>query len=326
MTLPKRARSGGPKTAAGRAAGSNNALKHGLTAAGAVTVGEADRANSLRSALLAQYTPQTPLEKLQIERIARTAAKLQRLHEIEEAAFRLAQEDALPSMAEIVANMGPTDPEVQEEAVRVLLSQGRMVRLDPTDKVLAQMCDEIRANGARVATYDDVCQRLPATYAFVEASCAQTGTTDPGLQLQALAAMRRPVVAAPEEEDGEVSMSTLIQLNDTELMTITNSKSRRQARAVGTVLVHVRLPGSPSVSGLQEDLNAFLALQRHRQAVDDLLHRYPARRATLQQAALPPAEQADRLMRYQVSLDRQLSKCMGELLQMIAMRQPAVQQ
>ena len=245
MAIPKRARSGGPKTAAGRAVGSSNALKHGLTAAGAVTVAEADRANALHDALLMQYAPQTPLEKLQIVRIARSAAKLQRLHEVEEAAFRLAQEDALPRVADILAALGPADPAVQEEAVRILQGQGQTSRSDPDDAVLARMCDEIRANSAGVATFDDVRKLLPTVCAFVEARCAQAGTTDPGLQLQALA------------------------------------------------------------------------------AVDELLQRYPTRLATLRQAALPPADQADRLMRYQVSLDRQLSKCMGELLQMIALRPPA---
>jgi hypothetical protein len=89
------------------------------------------------------------------------------------------------------------------------------------------------------------------------------------------------------------------------------------------VTVRVRPVGSASAIGLQNDLDALTALQRHRQAVDELLQRYPTRLATLRQAALPPADQADRLMRYQVSLDRQLSKCMGELLQMIALRPPA---
>jgi hypothetical protein len=39
----------------------------------------------------------------------------------------------------------------------------------------------------------------------------------------------------------------------------------------------------------------------------------------LLRAAMPPADEANRLMRYHVALDRQLSKCMGELLQMNAM-------
>ena len=51
---------------------------------------------------------------------------------------------------------------------------------------------------------------------------------------------------------------------------------------------------------------------------------YPARRELLRRLAMPPSDEADRLLRYQVALDRQLSKCMGELLQMLAMRNPAL--
>jgi hypothetical protein len=107
MPKPNTARSGGPRSTAGKQSVSINAVKHGLAAVGPVAAAEAAVAESLHGALLAQNDPQTPLERLQVERIARSAARLQRLHEIEEAAFRLAQESACPTVAEIVAAMGP---------------------------------------------------------------------------------------------------------------------------------------------------------------------------------------------------------------------------
>jgi len=321
MPIPNPARSGGPQTAAGHKAVSNNAVKHGLTALGAVTVAEAALVDSLRGALLAQYDPQNPLERLQIERIARNAAKLQRLHEIEEAAFLLAQENACPPVAEIIAAMGPADATVQADAVRILQSRSRPATFGLDDALLAQICDEIRAHGPRVATYADVQALLPATHAYVEQHCQQNGTSNPGLQLQALMAGLQPLPPQPvPTKPVPKKPLNLNDATDAELMALLRADERE--RGVISVPVRPQDDAAAQAKGLQQDLHALLRLQKHRREVDDLVQRYPGRRALLQQAALPPAEVADRMMRYQVALDRQLSKCMGELFQMLAMRQP----
>ena len=317
MPIPNKARTGGPKTASGRKAVSNNAVKHGLAAVGPVTTAEAALVDSLYGALLAQYDPQTPLEKLQIARIARSAAKLQRLHEIEEAAFHLAQENACPTVEEIVAAMGPTDAAVQADAARILQGHGRPATFGLDDALLAQICDEIRDQGHKVATYADVQALLPATHAYVEQSCQQNGTSDPPLQLQALMAGLRPV---PPPVRPRPRPTEFDSMTSDELMALIMKSEREK----GVVWVRLRPQDDPAAQakGLQEDLKTLLHVQQHRRQVDDLVQRYPGRRALLQQAALPPAEEADRLMRYQVALDRQLSKCTGELLQMLAMRPP----
>jgi len=319
MPAPDRTRSGGPNTAAGRSAVSKNAVKHGLTATRPVTAAEVAQADTLRADLLAQYNPQTPLERLQIDRIARTAAKLQRLHEIEEAAFRLAQENAVPSVADIVAGMGPTDPAAQHEAVRILQGGAGKPADGLDDALLAQICDEIKEHGARVANFDEVQDRMPATYAYAQAKCAEAGTTDPGLQLQALMAWLKPIAPVPAPVMVAVQKRNLNTYSDAGLLEILEASGQSRAHADGAVMVPVRPKDDPRArsKGLQEDLDGLLALQQHRLAVQDVLQRYPARLALLQRAAMPPVEEADRLMRYHIALDRQLSKCMGELLHMM---------
>lgn len=314
MPRPNPARSGGARTASGLKAASRNAVKHGLSVAGPATEAEAAVVSSLRSALVAQYSPQNALEALQIDRIARAAAKLQRLHEIEEAAFRLAQENAFPPVAEMVAAMGPSSAEVQADAVRILQGQAPAQPLDLDDATLAQMCDEIRAARDKVTTYADLQTWMPATHAFVAQSCERNGTSDPALQFQALIEGLRPLPPSPRLDPA----MPVTSMTDGELQ----AAIRGQESKLGVVSVPIRPQDdlAAQVRGLQEDLDALLRQQLHRLEVDELVQRYPGRRALLQQAALPPAEDADRLMRYQVALDRQLSKCMGELLQMIAMR------
>lgn len=316
MPKPNPARSGGPRTTSGLKVASKNAVQHGLTTPVAASAAEAATVDDLRGALVAQYSPQTPLEALQIDRIARTAAKLQRLHAIEEAAFRLAQENALPPVAEIVASMGPADAAVQADAVRILLGQGPAPSFGLDDAVLAQMCDEIRAHGFRISAYADVRAWLPSVHAFVEQNGRQVGTSNPGLQLQALAAGLQPLSAAAQP----VLTRRAQEASDAELLALMKANEREQG--VVSVPIRPQDDSAAQAQGLKEDLDALLRLQLHRRQVDDLVRRYPGRKALLKQAALPPAADADRLMRYQVALDRQLSKCMGELLQMLAMRPP----
>ncbi len=310
MPSPARPRSGGPKSAAGRGTVAKNALVHGLTAERPADTTEAKLVEGLRTALLAQYKPQNTLVKLQIDRIARCAAKLQRLQNIEDAAFELAQQNALPTMEDIVAGMAPGAAEVQAEAVRILQGCSPSDALGLDDTALAHLCDEIKASGHGVRTMADVKAFLPKTYAFAKAASMRFDTGDVGLQLQALVESMRPAPAAAELPNRRVS-----EISDAELTTFINQQNAKSDG--GVVVVRVRPQNDPDdiAQGLQDDLQALLNMQKQRHAVQEVVRGYSERCALLQRTALPPPEDADRLMRYHTALDRQLSKCMGELLQ-----------
>ena len=314
MAPSSRTRAGGPKTAAGRNTVAKNALVHGLTGTRPADAAETALVGGLRDALLAQYKPDSPLVKLQIDRIARCAAKLQRLQQIEEAAFALAQDNALPQMAVIVASLAPDDAKVQAEAVRILQGCSPAQSLGLDDPALAELCDEIRAKGQRVRTMADLKTWLPKTYAFAKAASTRLCTGDAGLQLQALVESLRPSPPKIELDRPVIAMS------NAELTALINEEKSKNDS--GLVLVRVRPQNDPEAiaKGLQDDLQALLNLQQLRQAVQAVVQRYGARCTLLQQTAMPPADEADRLMRYHTALDRQLSKCMGELLQMSGMQ------
>ena len=314
MAPANRTRTGGPKTAAGRNAVAKNAVVHGLTAVRPADATEAAVIEGLRNALLAQYQPENPLVKLQIDRIARCAAKLQRLQQIEEAAFALARENALPPMADIVASLAPGAVEVQAEAVRILQGYSPTLTLGLDDPELAQLCDEILAGGQHVRSMADVKTWLPKTYKFASAESTRLGAGDAGLQLQALvASLRQPPPKIKQDRP-------VCQVPDAELLAEINEQKANGDG--GLVMVRVRPENDPEAiaRGLQDDFQALLNLQQQRRAVQDVVQRYDARCALLQQTAMPPADEADRLMRYHTALDRQLSKCMGELLQMSGMQ------
>lgn len=82
-------RSGGPKSALGKAKSSQNSLQHGITSAAATTVNEQSMIDSFAKELDDFYEPQSPLEKLQIQRIAICRAKLAKLYEVEGARLEM---------------------------------------------------------------------------------------------------------------------------------------------------------------------------------------------------------------------------------------------
>lgn len=75
---PKKS-SGGPRTAKGKQASSQNALVHGATTNKVTSAGQQSLVDQYVHELTVYYKPESPLEKLQIQRIALCKAKLDHL-------------------------------------------------------------------------------------------------------------------------------------------------------------------------------------------------------------------------------------------------------
>jgi hypothetical protein len=74
---------GGPKTAKGKRASSQNSLVHGATSNNVVSADQKALVERYEHELTAYYKPDSTLEKLQIQRIALCKAKLDALYELE---------------------------------------------------------------------------------------------------------------------------------------------------------------------------------------------------------------------------------------------------
>jgi hypothetical protein len=81
-------KSGGPVSGAGKAISSKNAIKHGATATGFINNQEEERYKILLNDLRAHYKLDNPLIKLQIERIARVTIQLERIQNAIDATFQ----------------------------------------------------------------------------------------------------------------------------------------------------------------------------------------------------------------------------------------------
>jgi hypothetical protein len=81
-------KSGGPVSGAGKAISSKNAIKHGATATGFINDQEEERYKILLNDLRAHYKFDNPLIKLQLERIARVTIQLERIQNAIDATFQ----------------------------------------------------------------------------------------------------------------------------------------------------------------------------------------------------------------------------------------------
>jgi len=80
---------GGPSSPAGKSRASKNAVTHGLTSNVPTGALESESVKKYIDELVAYYQPKSPLERLQIERIALCRSKLSRLYEVEQASLEL---------------------------------------------------------------------------------------------------------------------------------------------------------------------------------------------------------------------------------------------
>ena len=83
-------RATGPRTAAGKAASSQNARTHGLTAARLqLSPDERERFQHLRRELTTEIAPQGPIEELLFDRLVRAAWNIERIAGLEDGLFAL---------------------------------------------------------------------------------------------------------------------------------------------------------------------------------------------------------------------------------------------
>lgn len=151
MTIPKRARSGGPKTAAGLAVASQNAIKTGAYALQVVLPGEeAQEFEALKAQLLQDFAPNGMAEAAMVHDLAVLIWKKLRVDRVEHAV--LSQMSLMP---------------LREEALEKSFGPGwlpaAMPRLEPATPVTQAEYDDAIALVAQASAHQDatVSQRTP---------------------------------------------------------------------------------------------------------------------------------------------------------------------
>lgn len=331
---------GGPQTQAGKAVAAKNSIKYGLTSSKPSTPKEKSVVQAHIEELTSYYKPESPLEKLQIERIAICKAKLDRLYEVEEIQLQLATEkfardpdqilDQIDSATGIIRGM------VKEQINYGVIT----LPCKLTDQSLELICEEISGFRKKILRESDFEIYWPHLTRYLRAYELITDSLIKKLEVisekiehllnskdeyrERFKDLTEIIFKAtqqfkPEPDpptEHEIALDCYLQqqkeARDAE-------KLRRRSTKPAPELV---VPEEPLIdqATLSRQLQAFTEILESRNASRDVYEQYMSIKELMIRGVTLPQKESDLLMRYQTALDRRLSTAMGELLHLQSRR------
>lgn len=313
-SAPKRSRAGGPKTAAGKAASARNATKHGLRALTPTPGPEQDALTAKVAELTAYYRPDSPLAQLQIQRIARCAAKLESLYALEKTKTDLAllQSQASPEMCR--THFAHYPAEARNLAWLRLSHKAAKLPCNLTDVNLKDVCAEIDAYSGLLENLEDLRRAFPKLRRVLEKSNIKADDATLPMDdllwlasnmLQSYIALQLGDAVSAVAPDTNTVDKLLLRINAER---IGDAGYRHGARPV----VNQKAYQNQVLDGF----NSFRTLNALCQQAAEIIVAFPGVQSMMAASTTMSADDSDRLMRYQTALEKQLSRYIGEFLEL----------
>lgn len=287
MTVKK---TGGPNTAAGKEIVSKNAFKHGATATHLLTPEQKQRYESLLEALQQQYPSENPLIQLQLERIARLTVQLERLQMVMDATFQISRikHDSIDSIMNAL--------ELDEDQMRlvsqiILEADSANPFINITHKKLEYEFYTIHNENSHINNHEALLFNAPYLCRALYEKASMMGLTIDKFLTENLKLEKENLqIENLDLEDVDLyNNSSNQKIIDQEI------KDTNLRRLLNAVDYYMNIYSN----SLKSKINA--------EKIKQLYY-------LEQQSVMPNADQLDKLMRYQTTLQRQLSTCIGELL------------
>ena len=332
--MPKK--SGGPITREGKARSSQNAIKHGITASSTVSSQEKELLTLYTQELVNYYAPSSPLEQLQIERIALCRAKLAHLYEVEQVRLQLVIEEIEQSPEKVLEQFGYL-PDIAKGMVLEKIRFGQLrlpASLEGTQ--LQAICREFLAFDGTISSLQDVQKHFPSLCRYLQ--------QHPDSVIQNAASIEEKLRLVDEElrrciSRGKhymeyawfllrpaIEKERIKEAQEKEKMTPEQEELDRHVRQTQAQLAQDRAarrhkvdlsgPRFPTHATWMEMLNHFVTINDHQERAQKVFEQYAHTKDLLKRAAQLPAAESDLLMRYQTTLERRLSSAIGELLEL----------
>jgi len=327
---PSKSKSG-PKTVVGKAVISGNAITHGITSIKLTSDSQRQDYQQFLIELTDHYQPQSPLERMQVERIAMLRTKLRHLYEVETLKLQLAERAARDDLRAIFSHM-PHITGVTRGMVSEILHFGEMAlpcALEPTQ--LLEILTEVSGFEGELTSDDDLRRSLPKLSTYLE-DLEMEG------EEQAKTLARRLVAVGENLQrtiaDGESyhefakrllkrqEKPRVVSEPDEHELRILDYVQKRQAELAarqrpGGFRLHISFnddfPDGKKIRYALESLKVIAIA--YLKAIDSAEEALQIQDLRVRSVTLDPDE-ADRLMRYQTTLERRLSALVGELMLM----------
>jgi hypothetical protein len=330
MTQGKR--SGGPKTLEGKSRSSKNATSHGLTSMAPSNSNEKALVDAYSKELIEYYKPESPLEQLQIQRIATCRAKLAYLYDLEQVKLSLAAKE-LESQPEKILEKIPGATGLAMGMAKDLITNGQIhlpCRLDLP--LLESIRDEINQMQGEMENKHQFARALPRLTKYLN-SYPVVGLNNTSQWMEKLAAVSKEI-KWNDEIGGSGQYDELIKgyLRSKEYEALMKEEAmrpgmeelerhqeeRRIARGQKPRKVELEAKVDPNaiadLPAIMLQLKQFLDLHKSHQKAQELAAQYQEIKDLMLRAISLPVAESDLLMRYQTTLERRLSSAIGELL------------
>ena len=311
----------GPKTSEGKAKSSLNAIKFGVSTFRAANEEEKLLVDGFTKELLDYYEPKSPLEIMQLERIALCRAKLKRLYEVEQAKLQIVKDQIAFFPEKILDQLKVEAGIAKTLALEELQFNTMSLPFDLTITQLNAIGQEIKNLHGTITTEKEFQKRLPQLTSFIKAYDFGEATQQspffnrldivlveikkiiegekPLLNAITKALAQAKVVQKRIQDEAEVR--ELMVALDPHYQKEVNIDKPQQA-----VLVHQ----------VMENLSVLnLLLDAAKRAQNLVAHVAQAKETILKSLLLPQAE-ADLLLRYQTTWERRLSTEVGEFIEL----------
>jgi hypothetical protein len=257
--------------------------------------------------LVSHYKPQSPLENLQIQRIALCRAKLAKLYAVEQASQDLALLNFNARPEQVLGQIEGFTRASQAMALCIIKDEGNVLPLGLTEKRLKEIKQEI--DGLKDLISDELAlkESLKRTIRFLET--LWTGSD----QGEFSADLYLSWAAKKIDDFSKVQTSKDSTKESFEVM-LAKVHAPDELRALPKVSVRPQFSPESFHDSVCEDLNRFTQLWMDFHSAKELVQRFHEVKALMVKAITPSVEETDRLMRYQTSIERRLSSAIGELL------------
>ena len=280
----------GPVTLSGKKVSSKNAIKHGATAKGFINDHEKDRFEALLSDLSGHYESSNPLIKLQLERITRVTIQLERIQNTIDALFEKSR--AQSHLESNLVEYLKISPRLRIKGM--LKKAGVTESASDAEEALSK--EVIALKFAPPENQKVFLERAPSL-------CAEL--------YQAASLKNQSVNEYIEEKTKENEASSAIPLGIRVVYVSPEDVKINKESQIQTLENAIL---DTSISNIKKAIDFKFTEIQFREAELRKLEDFERLMPIEEQATMPNLDQLDKLMRYQTTLQRQLSTTIGELM------------
>ena len=279
----------GPVTIPGKKVSSKNAIKHGATAKGFINEQEKDRFEELLSDLSNHYESSNPLIKLQLERIARVTIQLERIQNTIDALFEKSR--AQSHLESNLMEYLEINPELR---IKALLKKAGVPEstFDAEDEISKEVIASKLSPPLNQQAFLDKATRL-STQLYQRARSKNKTVED--------------YIVEKTRVDANSGIPDVIRVIYVDHDDVKREKDAGFQSLVDSIL-------ETSISNLKKAIDWKFSEIQSRETELQKLEDFERLLPIEEHATTPDLDKLDKLMRYQTTLQRQLSTTIGELI------------